>query len=229
MSRIALCAIATGKKYHKYAEPLIESAAKFFPPHEFILFSDREPQLLKTDQHLQQIPWPEMGFPRATLYRHRIYMDWMTNFSRFDYIFNIDIDMLMVAPIKEEEICAQGLTATLHPGFIGRRGSPETRSESRAYLPNADRYFCGGFSGGSYKEFLTMALNVSLDIIEDDRHGIRAIWNDESHLNRYLFDHPPALVLSPSFCYPEDYAGQYGWAPGTYEPKILCLDKRKER
>ena len=42
--------------------------------------------------------------------------------------------------------------------------------------------------------------------------------HDESQINRYVYDHPPDLVLTPSYCYPE------GWDL-PFTPRILALNK----
>jgi hypothetical protein len=49
--------------------------------------------------------------------------------------------------------------------------------------------------------------------------GIVARWHDESHWNRYLIDHPPSLVLSPSYCcYPDGRSAEF-------EPRISVVLK----
>lgn len=221
---IALCSIATGVKYHKFIKPLIDSAKEFFPEHDFLLWTDSE------DRFVENQFWvPDLGFPNATLWRHRTILFQKDLLLDYDYVFNMDIDMLFASKIEEKEICAYGITATLHPGFVGQAGSPEKNTISKAYLSGATRYFCGGFNGGIAREFVRMAREIEESTQADYQRGIMAVWHDESHLNRWLFDNPPALVLSPSFCYPEDYDGRYGWAPDQYPAKIICLDKRKNR
>jgi hypothetical protein len=38
---------------------------------------------------------------------------------------------------------------------------------------------------------------------EDREKGIQAKVDDESHLNRYFYDHAPSVILSRGFVYPE--------------------------
>jgi hypothetical protein len=75
-----------------------------------------------------------------------------------------------------------------------------------------------------------MAKELAKDIKVDDERGVMAVWHDESHLNRYLATHPPAKVLGPEYCYPEN-AGDYyknKWSAAGLEevqPKLLALTK----
>ena len=56
------------------------------------------------------------------------------------------------------------------------------------------------------------------NIEEDLSKGIIAIWHDESHLNHYLFNNPPATELNSGYCFPEG-------AKLPFEKKILALTK----
>ncbi len=54
------------------------------------------------------------------------------------------------------------------------------------------------------------------------------IWNDESIWNKYLFDNPPSVVLSPSYIYPDSLIKEYYekvWGC-SYEPKLITLTKK---
>ena len=53
------------------------------------------------------------------------------------------------------------------------------------------------------------------------------IWNDESIWNRYLFDNPPEIVLTPSYIYPDSLIKEYYeplWGC-SYVPKLMTLTK----
>ena len=68
-----------------------------------------------------------------------------------------------------------------------------------------------------------MKKNIDMDF----NNNYIAIWNDESHWNRYLFDHEPAVVLSPSYICPDSLIDEYYvkiWGK-KYEPKIITLTK----
>lgn len=234
--KTALLLIATGERYHRFIRPLLASAAEFFVPHTALLWTDSTELYNAATFALA----PE-GFPKATLHRYHTFYKYASALVGFDQLFYCDIDMRWVSPVKGEEIWSEGITATLHPGFVlprvdpatyepvFRHGTPERRRASTAFIPNGaeNDYYCGGFNGGGTKAFLEMADALRKNIDADANDDITAVWHDESHLNRYLWDNKPSKVLTPSFCYPEDYHGEYGWDRRKYEPKLIALNKRK--
>jgi hypothetical protein len=152
--------------------------------------------------------------------------------QKYDCLFYCDVDMRFVAPVTEDEIFSNGITAVQHPSYVGVRGTPEDRPESTAYLPHIRTYFAGGFVGGAAIDFLHMAATIDRNVAIDTHHGIVARYHDESHMNRYLYDHPPAKVLTPSFCYPglpphQYYLDVWKRAGVSYEPKLVALEKEK--
>jgi hypothetical protein len=214
--------IATGHKYQQYVAPVIEGADKFFVPHDTLLFTDRKQNL-----NINQVVVPARGFPNETLLRYHTILSqpWL---AEYDYIFYSDIDMRFVGKIGPE-IYADGITATIHPGYMGQRFKPvETDPRSTACATGARRYYCGGFNGGTSKAYLRMAETIRRNIDIDSGNGITAQWHDESHLNKYLKDHPPAKTLSPSYCYPSDEQREWyikRWHGRDFERKIVCIDK----
>jgi histo-blood group ABO system transferase len=168
------------------------------------------------------------GWPEATMYRYHVILEQAERFQDATHVFMIDADMRIVAPVQEEIL---GLVvATSHPGFVGLRGTYEDRPESAAYVGPAEgtTYYCGGFVGGERTEFLALAEAIRAGVEVDAANGVTAVWHDESHLNRYLIDHPPDVHLTPSYCYPEgdrSYIRKV-W-PHRYEPKIVALRKNR--
>ena len=232
----ALLLIATGLKYWDFAHGLINSAQEFLFPHDVILFTDCPGSYGFNVEYKIQIP--SAGYPASTLNRYHTFLSQDSLLSQYDHLFYCDVDMRFVAPASESDILSDGITATLHPGFAVPKpyhhrnrphtvGTPERRPESACYIPKEadNKYFCGGFNGGTSSSFLEMAANIRCMINNDADKGIVPIWHDESGLNRYLYDRPPVRVLTPSFCYPENYKGQYGWAPSMFNPVLLALDK----
>jgi len=239
--KTALLLIATGAKYHKYVEPLLKSADEFFISHTPFLWTNSRTKFVN-----QQFELEDKGHPNTTLYRYHTFYRHADILLGYDQLFYCDIDMLFASPIDEVEIFSQGITATLHPGFvsarwdrngdyISTRGTPERNNrESMAYLPHKadNKYFCGGFNGGDARAYLAMADTIRQNIDRDKLNfGLEyaPIWHDESYLNNYLYYNPPARILTPSFCFPEDYDGGYGWKAEQYPAKLIALDKRKAR
>jgi len=228
--KTALVTIATGKRYYKFIEPLIKSARKYFVPADIFLWTDR-----LVDDYKERpdfITFIEgRGYPDETLHRYHTFLTRENELSKYDQIFYCDIDAIFVAPVGD--IFSDGITATIHPGFIGTCGTPENRPQSTAYCPDIKMYFCGGFNGGNARAYLDMAKKIKFNVDVDKSKDITAIWHDESHLNRFLYFNPPAKILSPSYCYPEDYVDAYSkgrgysWNPKDYPPILVVLDKTK--
>lgn len=232
----ALLFIATGPKYWDFALAMIQSAQEFLFPHDVVMFTDR-PDRFDVEH---QIDIPPAGYPAATLNRYHTFLSQDSLLSQYDYLFYSDVDMRFVAPVSESDILSDGITATLHPGFAVQRepsrrhryllptvGTPERRIESACYIPKtaSNKYFCGGFNGGTSSSFLEMAANIRCMINNDADIGVVPIWHDESALVKYLWVNPPARILTPSFCYPENYKGEYGWLATQFPPVLLALNK----
>lgn len=190
--------------YWQYITPLIESAKRFFVDHDVCLFTDcPDPYPVA-----RQLTMKNEGFPGSTLHRYRTILTQREWLEQYDQMFYVDVDMLFVHKVTDE-IFSDGITAVRHPGRPIGDGSNSHPTElennpySTAYTTSVKTYYCGGFNGGSVKAFLKMAEKLDTNIAKDEVNQITACCNDESHLNRYLEDNPPAKVLDQGFCYPE--------------------------
>jgi hypothetical protein len=149
----------------------------------------------------------------------------------YDSVYYCDVDMTFVSRIGGDDISVKGIVATEHPGYVGEGGPVEKRIESTAFLEICQPYFAGGFVGGSTEEFLKMSKAIAANIDEDRRYGILAIWHDESHLNKYLHDNPPARILGPEFCSPATSESKYYQeilekaGREAHEPKLQVIHK----
>ena len=227
--RIGVLVIATAK-YVSYVKQLWESLTLNFlagNKHDVTVFVHADgdlPALIESPwRHVRRIEQPHLGWPFATLYRYRTFLRSQAELMAMDYLYYLDVDMTVVGPVGEEIF--GDLVATLHPGFWRPAHDTfphEARSASRAFVPEALRktYYCGGFQGGSGHGYMGACRTIAAAIEDDLDHGIIAKWHDESHWNRYLLDHGPALVLGPEYCVPEEFA--HFWKPG---PRILALKK----
>lgn len=219
--KIGLLLISTGK-YDRFVQPLLDSARRHFMKNHnvtFFLFTDSENW--KSDKDVINFYKKHEPFPSPTLKRYETFVSQVEELSKMDYLYYCDADMLFVDEVGDEILSER--VATIHPAFLGSRGTPETRKESLACVfPHEDMmYFAGGFNGGTSKEFLKMSQILSERINKDLENGIIALWHDESHMNRYFIDNPPTKILSPSYCYPESWR-----LPFTR--KLLALDKNHE-
>lgn len=189
-----------------------------------------------------------MEWPMPTLMRYHLFLQQEEYLKNFDYIFYIDVDMRIVDWIGED-ILGNGLTAAQHPMYALRRNYQppyEPNPESKAFIPRPGRiieengnlkveqlYYAGGFQGGKTEDFIK-AMKVMRKNIDDDQFNQNyiAIWNDESHWNKYLFENPPAIVLDPGYIYPDSLVGNARgddyyikvWGR-NYSPKIMTLTK----
>lgn len=224
LHKTVLIFIATGDRYQKYVRPVIDGANRFFPPHDTLLFTDRNQDIAGVDQVMIR----PRGYPGETLYRYHTILLAEKYLELHEHVFYSDIDMEFVGQIGQE-IFSDGITATLHPGHIQDAVKPvETNPYSTACAIGAKNYYCGGFNGGTRQSFLAMAQTIARNVDDDADTGIVAKWHDESHLNKYLMDNPPAKVLSPSYCYPSNEQRAWfieKWGGQDYERKIVCIDK----
>ena len=219
-AKVGLLIVATGKYIH-FVAPLIQSAEKYFcKDHEitYFIFTDQEPISLPNAIYVYQ---EKLGWPFDTMNRYHIYEKNWNLFKEQDYLFASDADMLFVADVGSEILGER--VATLHPGFVGKRGSYETNAQSKACVKRGEGqyYFAGGFYGASREAFHHI-IKTNIRCIDDDlSKGLIAVWHDESHWNRYCIDFPPTVTLNPSYCYPE------AWQL-NYPKKLLALDKNHQ-
>lgn len=216
-ANIGLLIVATGK-YIQFVPPLIQSAQKHFcKNHEvsYFVFTDQQ---LDFSERVTRVEQMRMGWPYDTMNRYHIYYKNQDLFANQDFLFAIDADMLFVGDVGDEIL--GDLVAVLHPGFVNKRGSYETDARSLAYVGEQEGayYFAGGFYGGTRDAMLSLFQTNIRNIDIDLKQGIIALWHDESHWNRYCIDHPPSVILNPSYCYPENWHL-------PYPKKLLALDK----
>jgi histo-blood group ABO system transferase len=199
-SNIGLLIVATGR-YIEFVAPLIESAEKHFCRNHnvtYFVFTDGQaPQAPNVVSIYQQ----RLGWPYDTMMRLPMYYQSRDYFKDMDYLFACDADMLFVDEVGDEIL--GDLVGTLHPGYVGSKGTYEHRPISTAYIhPREGRcYYAGGFNGGKRDEFLKLTQTISENIKTDLDRDIIAVWHDESHLNRYYASNPPTITLTPSYCY----------------------------
>ena len=75
-------------------------------------------------------------------------------------------------------------------------------------------------------EYLNASKTIKQQIDDDNKNNITAIWNDESHWNRYMVSNLNKFKFLPAnYCHPEK-TRRFGL--GKLTPKILALDKNHE-
>jgi len=232
---VGVLQIATGKLYYDYSKKLIESAGKYFLTNynlKFFLFTDMIDQAKEElrNQNVKIIYQQQMKWPGPTLLRYYIFYKNRDIFKDCDYLYYCDADMLFVDFVGEEVLGDR--VATLHPGFYMKLSSEfplDQNTLSKAYInPNEiNTYFAGGFNGGKKDIFLSMCLELSRNIIIDLSKGIIAVWDDESHMNKYFLNNSPTVILTPEYCYADD---EHHKKNPNYpkEGKLIALDKKSK-
>lgn len=146
------------------------------------------------------------------------------------YFFNANV--IFKGEVGEEFIPTKrenGLVAVEHPGFINEKVKNftyENNEKSLAYidknLNKEYKYVCGGLNGGKKEEFLKLIKELDKRIKKDLENNIIAVWHDESHFNRYIFELDNKVkILDDNYAYPED------WDRNKNSYKILLRDKNK--
>ena len=196
------------------------------------LFADRDPwsvgresstvhEARPTVHVIAHEPWPG-----PTLHRYRTMLGAEAELAACDYVYYVDVNSRFVRPVAEEIF--GDLAATIHFGFVEQprwAWTCECRTTSRAYVApreklRARHYYAGGFQGGRAGVYLDAMRAMNAAIADDERRGITARWHDESHWNRYLIDHPPAVELS------HDYMCPPSWRPATQ--RIVIVGKNNQ-
>jgi hypothetical protein len=146
------------------------------------------------------------NWPFTTLKRFHYFLNAKEILLEHDYCFYVDVDSAFIKEIPENLLPESGMIGTIHPCLFNGPGTPDRNPRCTAYIPPGvnNRYFCGGFFGGSSKEFIEMSKKIRDNIDQDLSNGVIAVWHDESHLNRYFLDNPPSTVLDHPFAVAEN-------------------------
>lgn len=195
--------------------------------------------------NLRIFPTEPIEWPMPTLMRYHTFLQQEELLEKYDYIFYCDVDMAFVN-IVGDEILGEGLTATMNPMYaLDKTMYPpyEPNPESTAYIPRPGQlikdggemprfmpqYYAGGFQGGKADKFIAAMKVLRSKIDSDLARNYIAIWNEESHWNKYLFENSKDLiVLNQSYLYPDTLHNEYyipRWGR-DYQPKLVTLTKK---
>lgn len=201
-------------------------------------------ELVSLRNNIKVFPTEPIEWPMPTLMRYHLFLQQEEYLEKFDYVFYIDVDMKIVDWIGEEVLGE--LTAAEHPMYALKPNlypPYEPNAESSAYIHRPGKvivdekgkkrfkpyYYAGGFQGGKTSEWIKAMKVMRKRVDEDFSRNYIAIWNDESHWNKYLSENEPSVVLSPSYIYPDSLIDTYyvrqAWGR-NYSPKIMTLTKK---
>lgn len=245
--KVALCLVGINERYWDYLKQVILDAREHFLPQHSVDFHVWSDMPEGTIEGVTHHPVEPVEWPAPTLMRYHLFLDKEELLKKYDYVFYCDADMRIVTKISDD-ILGKGLTAAPHPGYaVKPQYIPpyEPNKDSKAYIPRlgylADEggkrrfipfYAAGGFQGGTAREFLkamkVMKKNIDWDF---DKINYTAIWNDESHWNKYLWDYQrkggDITFLDVSYIYPDSLIQEYYiplWGK-KYDPKIITITK----
>ncbi|XP_052459890.1 globoside alpha-1,3-N-acetylgalactosaminyltransferase 1-like isoform X2 [Carassius gibelio] len=208
---IATTVFALGK-YTRFVKDFLESAEQ----HYFVGF--RVHYYLFTDQP-ESIPEVKMGEKRnLTVLKVQSLKRWQDiSMSRMekleklienelankaDYIFCLDIDTKFYGRWGVESLGR--LVGVIHPWFFDAprdRFTYERRPESQAYIPagEGDFYYAGAAFGGLLEDVHQLTKTCREKLLIDAANSIEAVWQEESHLNKYFLLNKPSKLLSPEY------------------------------
>ncbi|KAM4022196.1 histo-blood group ABO system transferase 2-like [Anomaloglossus baeobatrachus] len=235
-TRIGLFVFAV-KKYIRFLLPFLESAERYFMVgHKvtYYVFTENVNNVVKpkvVDGRILQLHnvvadqrWQDVSMRR---------MDTLTIFTKeymrneIDYLVCADVDMVFNDHVGVEIL--GDLVATLHPAFFLselKSFTYEHRRISAAYIPKGqgDFYYAGALYGGKVEEIYKLSKECQKGIMEDKKKGIEAVWQEESHLNRYLVYNKPTKVLSPEYL----WANGLGIEEFIKRKRFLAVPKKNE-
>nr|XP_043890032.1 globoside alpha-1,3-N-acetylgalactosaminyltransferase 1-like [Solea senegalensis] len=208
---IAATVFAVGK-YTMFLKDFLETAEQHFfvgfTVHMHV-FTDKPKEVPKVKMAagrkltVHTVPsadrWQEISARRMEIIQKLIEEELQDN---TDYIFCLDVDSKFYDRWGTESL--DRLVAVIHPGYYktNRDVLPyERRPSSKAYigLGEGDFYYCGGAYGGQVQEVHQLTKTCSENFKDDAKKGIEAAWQEESHLNRYMWINKPTKLLSPEY------------------------------
>lgn len=242
--KIALIFICLNAQYWPFLGDVISDAKKhFLKNHEvdFFTWSDMPED---TNYGATVFPTEPIQWPYPTLMRYHLFLQQEEILSTYDHIYYLDVDMRIVDTVGDE-ILSEGLMMAEHPMYSLRKEyipPYEPNPNSSAYIPRygviitengqprfKPLYAAGGFQGGKADEFIKAMKAMKATVDKDFTNNYVAIWNDESHWNKYLSQYTGKVVaLSPSYVYPDSLINEYYvkiWGC-NYKPIIITLTKK---
>ncbi|CAB1460199.1 unnamed protein product [Pleuronectes platessa] len=128
-----------------------------------------------------------------------------------DFIFCLDVDSEFHGHWGTESL--GDLVGVLHPDFYKAHRSAftyERRPISKAYMApeEGDFYYCGGAFGGNLQEVQRLSQTCTINFWDDATKGIEAVWQEESHINRYMWINKPSKILSPEYLWQDFKASE---------------------
>lgn len=187
----------------------IINLAPFVPQRVLIVLLEDDPQL-RVDMQAHFLKGHEINFhvcnPRQHpleplyLYHHLTELD----AHSYDYIYYVQSGMRLYQH-SFHNLLKPGLVGTAHSCNLLPGPLPVERSQrSTAGFLESEQpttYFARHFQGGKAASYVEAAQALRLMIDADREQNYMPAKGDEAYWNRYLFQHPPRLVLTQSYVF----------------------------
>lgn len=239
--KVAVLTICLNAPYHPYLGRMIESAKKFFlKGHEVDYFTWSD--MTQAPEGVKLFPTEPFDWPLPTLKRYHLFLQQEELLKEYDFLYYIDADMEFVSRVGDE-VFTKDLMAAEHPMYsVSHTHIPpyEPNEQSTSYIPRPGRviekdgkkrfkplYAAGGFQGGRSNSFIKAMHTMKEWIDTDFANNYIPIWNDETAWNKYVFNYPPEVFLSPAYIYPDSLNRAYYqkvWGR-NYLPRLVTLTK----
>ncbi|KAF7642743.1 hypothetical protein LDENG_00251750 [Lucifuga dentata] len=208
---VAATVFAVGK-YIRFLQDFLETAEQHFFVGfrvQFYVFTDQPDKVPKVNMadgrqlRIRSVPaskrWQEISARRMELIQMLIEAELH---NHIDYMFCLDVDSKFHGRWGTESLGE--LVTVIHPGYYmtSRSGFPyERQPQSKAFMAydEGDFYYCGGAFGGRLQEVHLLTKTCRSNFEADAKNDIEAVWQEESHLNRYMWINKPTKVLSPEY------------------------------
>uniref|UniRef100_A0A8C1T9E8 Globoside alpha-1,3-N-acetylgalactosaminyltransferase 1-like n=1 Tax=Cyprinus carpio TaxID=7962 RepID=A0A8C1T9E8_CYPCA len=233
---IATTVFALGK-YVGFVKDFLESAEQHyfvgFRVH-YYLFTDQPelvPEVKMGENHSLTVRkvqslnrWQDISMGRMEKLEKLIENELASNAN---YIFCLDIDTKFYGHWGVESLGR--LVGVIHPWLFDTsrdRFTYERRPKSQAYIPagEGDYYYAGAAFGGSLENVHNLTKTCREQMSIDVANSIEAVWQEESHLNKYFLLNKPSKLLSTEYMWRDinESAAQIKIVRFTNVPKIYA-------
>ncbi|XP_030623600.1 alpha-1,3-galactosyltransferase 2-like [Chanos chanos] len=231
---VAMTVFAVGKYLDAYLRKFLISAELHFMvglPVTYYVFTDvpndvpviqlARGRKLKVINIQKYDHWQDISMMRMRSIADLIEME-LHNPNQF--IFCMDVDQEFVGRFGSEALGDS--VALLHAHFYKRRLQEFTydrNPKSLAFMDEGDFYYHAAIFGGSWQNVKRLTETCYEAIMADKENQVEALWQDESHLNKYFWINKPSKLLSPEYCWDRSIGDRSNivverlvWAPKHY-------------
>ncbi|XP_077161572.1 histo-blood group ABO system transferase-like isoform X2 [Paroedura picta] len=206
------------KKYVVFLQRFLETAETYFMVGhrvKYYVFTDRPEAVpnvtVKDGREIVPLKvqnysrWQEISMRRMEIIS---YFSKQRFINEVGFLVCVDVDMRFNDHVGVEILSE--LFDTIHPGFYASERKAftyERRNNSKAFIPQdeGDFYYAGGFFGGTVDKVYQLTKKCHEAIMADKNRSMEAIWQEESHLNKYFVYHKPTKILSPEYLWDNNF------------------------